>query len=84
MPNLKQAESLSEEDEEIEAMAGKGCRRSQSTLLNTIKYMSGVYFALRGGAEHRQLRHKLCQIQPGQPRKMFCMPVQTLQLSLSN
>ena len=31
--------------------------------LNTIFYMNGIYFALRNGQEHRQLRHSPCQMQ---------------------
>ena len=33
------------------------------SLLNTIIYMNSLYFALRSGQEHRNLRHNPCQIQ---------------------
>ena len=33
------------------------------SMLNTIIYMNGLYFALRSGQEHRNLRHNPCQIQ---------------------
>ena len=59
----KQAEPLSEEDEEKLWQAKVIGVHSSQALLNTIIYMNGVYFALRSGAEHRQLRHKPCHIQ---------------------
>ena len=59
----KQAEPLSEEDEEKLWQAKVLGDHNPQALLNTMIYMNGVYFALRSGAEHRQLRHKPCQIQ---------------------
>ena len=35
---------------------------SPQALLNTIFYMNGLYFAVRNGKEHHQLRHSLYQI----------------------
>ena len=59
----KQAEPLSEEDEEKLWQAKVLGEHSPQALLNTMIYINGVYFALRSGTEHGQLRHKPCQIQ---------------------
>ena len=59
----KQTEPLSEEDEEKLWQAKVLGDHSPQALLNTMIYMNGVYFALRSGIEHGQLRHKPCQIQ---------------------
>ena len=59
----KQAEPLYEEDEEELWQAMVLGDHSPQALLNTMIYMNRVYFALCSGAEHRQLRHKPCQIQ---------------------
>ena len=59
----KKAEPLTEEEEEL--LWNKdylGCKTPQ-TLVDTILFMNGVYFALRSGSEHRQLRSEPCQIQ---------------------
>ena len=59
----KQAECINIDDEEV--LWSKNILRDHSpgALLNTIFYMNGMYFALRSGQEHRQLRHSPCQIQ---------------------
>ena len=48
-------------------MASWSSRSTQSPSLakhyDIIIYMNGLYFALRSGDEHRQLRHNTCQIQ---------------------
>ena len=36
---------------------------SPTSLLNTIFYMCGLYFALQSGHKHWQLRYRPCQIQ---------------------
>ena len=59
----KQAEPLTIEDEELlweKKILGD---HSPESLLNTMIYMNGLYFALRSGDEHRNLRHSPCQIQ---------------------
>ena len=59
----KQAESLTlEEEEELWNKKILGDHNPYA-LLNTIIFMVGLYFALRSGDEHRQLRHSPCQIQ---------------------
>ena len=52
------------EIDEEETLWSKGILgdHSPSSLLNTIFYMNGLYFALRSGKEHRQLRYSPCQI----------------------
>ena len=59
----KQAEPLTMEDEELlweKKILGDHIPES---LLNTMIYMNGLYFALRSGDEHRNIRHNPCQIQ---------------------
>ena len=59
----KQAEPFTTEEEELlweNKILGD---HSPEALLNTIIYMNGLYFALRSGDEHRNLRHNPCQIQ---------------------
>ena len=62
-PVHKQAEPFTTEEEELlwgNKILGD---HSPEALLNTIIYMNGLYFALRSGDEHRNLRHNPCQIQ---------------------
>lgn len=59
----KQAELITEEEEEQLWSTGTLGDHSPIALLNTIFYMCGIYFALRSGQEHRQLRYQPCQIE---------------------
>lgn len=59
----KQAEPFTLEEEEMLWQNNILGDHTPEALLNTIIYMNGVYFALRSGDEHRQLRHNPCQIQ---------------------
>ena len=60
--NKKQAEPLSREDVELlwsKKLLGDATPQS---LLDTVVFMNGLYFALRSGKEHRQLRFECPQI----------------------
>ena len=52
----KQAEALTDEDKELLWSTGFLGDHSPKSLLNTIFYMCGLYFALYSGGEHRSLR----------------------------
>lgn len=59
----RQAEPFTPEEEELlweKKILGD---HSPQSLLNTIIFMNGLYFALRSGEEHRNLRRTPCQIQ---------------------
>ena len=58
----KQAEPLTEEEEEVLWRKGLLGEHSPQALLNTMVYMNGIYFALRSGKEHRELRFNSSQI----------------------
>ena len=58
----KQAEILTEEEEELLWERGLLGDSTPQSLLNTMIYCNGLYFALRSGKEHRQLRSEPCQI----------------------
>lgn len=66
----RQAEPLSLEEEELLWEKGLIGSTNPQALVDTMLFMNGLYFALRSGEEHRQLRFDPCQIelveQPGQ------------------
>ena len=51
------------EEEEIMWKKGILGESTPQALVDTMLYMNGLYFALRSGEEHRQLRFHQCQIQ---------------------
>ncbi len=58
----RQAEPLSFEEEQLWEKGLLGSTNPQA-LVDTMLFMNGLYFALRSGEEHRQLRFDPCQIQ---------------------
>ena len=58
----KQAEPLTEEEEEILWQKGLLGDHTPQALLNTMVFMNGLYFALHSGREHRELRFDSSQI----------------------
>ena len=64
----RQAEILTEEEENVLWERGLLGDASPQALLNTMVFMCGLYFALRSGQEHRQLRFQPCQIQLHEPQ----------------
>ena len=65
-----QAEPLTEEEEEQLWSTGQLGDHSPQALLDTMLFMHGIYFALRSGQEHRNLRFQPAQVElmdrPGQ------------------
>ena len=59
----KQAEVLTEADEDLLWAKGLLGGKTPKMLLDTVVFYNGLYFALRSGREHRQLRHSPCQIE---------------------
>ena len=58
----RQAEPLTEEEEETLWSKGVLGDHSPEALLKTMIFMNGLYFALRSGKEHRDLRFNESQI----------------------
>jgi len=59
----RQAEVLTLEEEDILWEKGHLGDATPQKLLDTMIYCNGLYFALRSGKEHRQLRSNPCQIE---------------------
>ena len=66
----KQAEVITEEEEDLLWQTAQLGDSNPQQLLNTMVFYCGLHFSLRSGKEHRQLRHTPCQIElvesPGQ------------------
>lgn len=59
----RKAEPLTEAEEELLWSKDLLGDSSPQSLTDTMVVMNGLYFALRSGDEHRQLRSNSCQIQ---------------------
>ena len=59
----KKAEPITVEEEEVLWQKGLLVDSNPQCLLDTMLFMNGLYFALRGGKEHRDLRYGPSQIQ---------------------
>ena len=64
----RQAEPLTTDEEEIPWQTGHLGDHSPQALLDTIIFMNGIYFALRSGQEHRNLRFSPPQIELCEPQ----------------
>ena len=59
----RQAEVLTEANEELMWSKGLLGDTTPQSLLDTVVFYNGLFFTLRSGKEHRQLRSSPCQIQ---------------------
>ena len=59
----RQAEPLTVEEEELLWQTGQLGDHSPQTIVDTMLFMNRVYFALRSGDEHRNLRYDPSQIE---------------------
>ena len=58
----RQADIITEDEEDALWLKGFLGDKTPQSLLDTVIFYNGLYFALRSGQEHRQLRSRPCQI----------------------
>ena len=72
----QQASIITVEEEDKLWKVGALGEDSPQQLVDTMAYLLGVHFALRGGREHRRLRHNNSQITLGKDDKMGVMYIE--------
>ncbi len=72
--SVKRAEPFNQAEEDILWQQGILGSTSPQTVLDSMVFMCGLYFALRSGQEHRDLQFKQMQMMEKDVKNVWCIP----------